>query len=185
MLEIEILEERIVPYILSPFKLPTDIVTVSLMPVGTQVDGQITNATVNKAVLKRALEAWAMYSPLTFHFVSDSGAPAGSQKVINGVPQFGDIRLGAWKGTPGWLSYAYNPFPLTSEGGDIVLNSSYHLNNCQLYVALLHETGVALGLDENNNPNSVMYPYYVGMKHLSSDDIAGIRAIYGQRIVTR
>ncbi len=170
MLEIEILEERIVPYILSPFKLPTDIVTVSLMPVGTQVDGQITNATVNKAVLKRALEAWAMYSPLTFHFVSDSGAPAGSQKVINGVPQFGDIRLGAWKGTPGWL---------------IVLNSSYHLNNCQLYVALLHETGVALGLDENNNPNSVMYPYYVGMKHLSSDDIAGIRAIYGQRIVTR
>ena len=42
-----------------------------------------------------------------------------------------------------------------------------------------HEIGHAIGLDHSANPNAIMYPYYNGMTRLSSEDIAGIQAIYG------
>jgi hypothetical protein len=48
-----------------------------------------------------------------------------------------------------------------------------------LFSVALHETGHALGLGHTSNPGAVMYPYYRMQTGLTSDDIAGIQALYG------
>ena len=48
-----------------------------------------------------------------------------------------------------------------------------------LFSVALHETGHALGLGHSSNPGAVMYPYYRMQTGLTSDDIAGIQALYG------
>ncbi|MCL5746586.1 MAG: matrixin family metalloprotease, partial [Acidobacteria bacterium] len=48
-----------------------------------------------------------------------------------------------------------------------------------LFTVALHEAGHALGLAHSDKPGSVMYPYYRQAAGLTADDIAGIRALYG------
>jgi hypothetical protein len=51
-----------------------------------------------------------------------------------------------------------------------------------LFSVALHETGHALGLGHSSNPGAVMYPYYRMQTGLTSDDIAGIQALYGPAV---
>lgn len=51
------------------------------------------------------------------------------------------------------------------------------------FAVAVHEFGHSLGLSHSSVPGAVMYPYYQtleGELKLSSDDIAGIQAIYGK-----
>src|SRR5438132_4534556 len=53
--------------------------------------------------------------------------------------------------------------------------------NTDLFSAVLHETGHALGLMHTDNPADVMYPYYRLQTHLGAGDIAVVQAMYGTR----
>ncbi|MDN6899852.1 matrixin family metalloprotease [Oenococcus sicerae] len=44
----------------------------------------------------------------------------------------------------------------------------------------MHELGHALGLAHSSSRDSVMYPIDQGKSELSSDDLAGLRAIYSR-----
>lgn len=44
----------------------------------------------------------------------------------------------------------------------------------------MHELGHALGLNHSTDTSSIMYPTNQGVKSLSSDDIAGLKAIYNK-----
>ncbi|TLF37390.1 matrixin family metalloprotease [Lacticaseibacillus zeae] len=59
------------------------------------------------------------------------------------------------------------------------LNLTYPAQSINEAVAM-HELGHALGLDHSKSLDSVMYPITRGVTQLSSGDIAGLKAIYGQ-----
>ena len=51
------------------------------------------------------------------------------------------------------------------------------------FAVAVHEFGHSLGLSHSAVPGAVMYPYYQTVEgdfKLSSDDIAGIQAVYGK-----
>ncbi|HKB02951.1 MAG TPA: matrixin family metalloprotease, partial [Gemmataceae bacterium] len=191
------LESRITPYVLSGFQWASPDISVSYMPDGTTVDGYASalfanmNAVAPTATWQRefarALQTWAQYAPLNFHFVSDDGSPGGTMGPVQGNPRFGDVRLGTRVLGSNVLGYAHFPNMGTwgsTEGGDIALNSTrvYALGaDPDLYSTLLHESGHALGLD-HSVAGTVMYGMSQGMvTGLTPDDIAGIQAMYGAR----
>jgi hypothetical protein len=69
-----------------------------------------------------------------------------------------------------------------SVAGDMTINTMQTWNmgtDYDLYTVAVHELGHALGLDHSTVTTADMYKYYSGVKtSLTSDDIAGIRAIY-------
>jgi hypothetical protein len=187
---LEGLEDRTVPYALSGSKWANPNITASFLPDGTSTEGYSSSLYATLAStgtteawqreFARALQTWANVSTLNFHFVPDSGAPSGTSGSAQGDSRFGDIRLGAHP-LPGYVAYAYYPSGSTL-GGDITLSPSYTYNigtYIDLYSVLLHEVGHSLGLDHSTS-GTVMYSTITGVySGLSSDDIAGIRAIYG------
>jgi hypothetical protein len=89
-------------------------------------------------------------------------------------------------GPGGVLAHTYYPSPPNPEpiAGDMHLDADERWQvsaDIDLFSVVQHETGHALGFGHNDNPNSVMYPYYRFGSHLSADDIAGVQALYGAR----
>jgi hypothetical protein len=100
----------------------------------------------------------------------------------------GDIRIGGYNFGSGssTLAQAYEPPPVNnySLAGDIQFNTGQTFNiNGQVYdlfTVAMHEFGHALGLYHSNTISADMYAAYGGAKSApTSDDIAGIRSIYG------
>lgn len=192
---LEGLEQRIVPYALSGYQWANVNVSASFMPDGTITDaGSPSNlvATLNarfptamwQREFARALQTWADVSPLNFRFVSDNGAAAGTPGSAQGDSRFGDIRLGGYVPSGSWVGYGYYPVGGTLSG-DQFLNTAvtWEIGTfLDTYSVLLHETGHALGLDHSDLSTAVMYGTITRVfPGLSSDDIAGIQAIYGAR----
>lgn len=179
-----------------------ELITISFQPDGTDLGGVPSNlfskfnarfgsATTWQNQILRAAQTWAQYANLNFAVVGDSGAPSGSGDYQQGDPGFGDIRIGGLGFGSSSLALTYLPPQVNnySIGGDMGFNTSQSYNigsNYDLYTVALHEFGHALGLGHSNLANAVLYPSYNGMDYgLSSDDIAGIRAIYGARAADR
>ena len=72
-----------------------------------------------------------------------------------------------------------DPYYSGTLSGDMILDSAADLNPGDLFDVALHEAGLALGLSENNDPNSVMYPVINPQASLSPGDMASIQALYG------
>jgi hypothetical protein len=150
--------------------------------VFAQMSAKLPTASVQSEIM-RALQEWAKYANL--RFVPGSGT-TGSRTISVMFAQgaHGD----GYPFAPGSpvLAHTFFPAPPNPEpiAGDMHLNEdqSWHIGaDIDLYTVALHEAGHALGLGHTDQPDDIMYPYYRMGKVLSSDDIAGIQALYGSR----
>jgi hypothetical protein len=191
-LKIERLESRDLPSTVWGVPWPdAQHLTLSLAPDGTDISGESsTLSTVladagasGELALLAAFQTWADYADINFGLVADGGEAFGVGKAIQDDPRFGDIRVGAVPLDSDVIAVT-SPFNYFNEySGDVVLNSSQPIGTTyNLYTVALHEAGHALGLPDNDDPNSVMYEYYTGTNNmLDATDVADIQALYGAR----
>ncbi len=137
--------------------------------------------------IARALQTWATVANVNVVPVGDSAASMDAPGQSQGDPRFGDIRIGGYRfNNATTLAETYFPPPAGSTmAGDTEINTEmdYKLgSDFDLYSAMLHEFGHSLGLLHSPSPTAVMHMNYQGVRGgLSSQDVAGIRAIYGAR----
>lgn len=186
-------------YLLSGYQWDNPgLITYSIAPDGVFWDHGVNNlnAAFNTRLgdgrwqheIARALATWASVANLNIAQVGDSALPLNAFGQSEGDPRFGDIRFGGFSfvGTTTKLAQTYAPPPNYGTGsGDVEINTSMSWNinsDFDLYSVMLHETGLALGLDEPPNPSVVMNQVYGGVRSgLTSGDVAGIVALYGPR----
>src|SRR5580698_7701370 len=145
--------------------------TLSLAPDGTNISGVSSSLSQvlaeagsgSELALLQAFQTWADYANLNYGLVADGGEAFGIGKAIQDDPRFGDIRIGAIPLDSDTVAVT-SPFDyFNTYSGDVVLNSAQPIGSTySLYTVALHEAGHALGLPDNNDPNSVMYQYYTG-----------------------
>jgi hypothetical protein len=157
--------------------------------------GGLSAASIRSAI-EEALGRWAAVAPIRFVEVADSG-PALTANMsdynASGRPmlRFGHIPI---DGPSGTLGYAYYPGS-TGLAGDVFFDraESWSVNatrGIDLIEVALHEIGHTLGLGHEPMPSSggqsaIMNPYYggrfrgPGTSYLLTDDINGIRTLYG------
>lgn len=190
-LTIEQLEDRALPSTVWGVPWPDgQHLTLSLAAPGTSISGQTNTLSSvlssagpdGEQALLEAFQTWADYADINFGLVADGGEAFGVGKAIQDDPRFGDIRIGAIPIATDVIAVT-SPFDyFNTFSGDVVLNSNQPIGTTyNLYTVALHEAGHALGLPDNNDPNSVMYEYYTGNSTLDATDIANIQALYGTR----
>ena len=142
--------------------------------------------------LARALQAWALVTPLNFRLVSDNGSNWGTSGSTQGDSKFGDSRVTGFYSTNSYIGYAYYPGGGTGAG-DVFFNTRYGFKvggttcSCSgsaypIYQVAVHEVGHTLGLGHSTVANALMYPTLWGQgPALDPDDVAGMQAIYGSR----
>jgi hypothetical protein len=170
-------------------------ITYSFMPDGTSVGGtpsvlfQTLNAKFTQAnwelQFQKAAAVWQAVANINLSQVSDNGSPEATSGNQQDDPRFGDIRVGMVNLGSGVLGETLLPPPFNggTDAGDMFLNStaSWQINTSyDLETVAIHEFGHALGLGESQITTACMYAYYNGVKQsLTSDDIAGIQAVWG------
>ena len=137
------------------------------------------NSAIATRAIKDAFDEWSSVAPLQFTEVT-SGADI---KLSWETRNHGDGNLNAFDGPQGILAHAFPP-----EDGrvhfddDEVWTDNILSLGVDFASIVLHELGHALGLGHSNDPFAVMYAIYMGRRRkLNSDDIAGIRSIYGTK----
>ena len=134
-----------------------------------------------RSEVERAFQVWASYANVTFSAGQVQGA-VRSIDILFASGAHGDAY--PFDGPGGVLAHTFYPAPINGEpiAGDMHFDAdeSWHAgSSVDLFSVALHETGHALGLGHSSNPGAVMYPYYRMQTGLTSDDIAGIQALYG------
>jgi hypothetical protein len=195
---LEALESRIVPYSTTRNLWPSpQLVTISFVPDGTWLTSTSQSnlfATLNakmrtatwQGIILKAAQVWAQQTNINFALVSDNGTGAGGGSYQQGDPGMGDIRVGGYNFGASELAGTYYPPPANnfSIAGDIDFNTGKPWNdngqNYDLFTVAVHEMGHALGMGHSAVPSAVMFSYYNRVKSaLTTDDINGIRSIYG------
>jgi len=144
---------------------------------------EIAAGTVESEV-ERAFQVWASYANISFSPAQAQGA-VRSIDILFASGAHGDAY--PFTGPGGVLAHTFYPAPINGEpiAGDMHFNAdeSWHVGTTvDLFSVALHETGHALGLGHTSDPEAVMYPYYQMQTGLTSDDIAGIQALYGPAV---
>ena len=148
----------------------------------------------------RAFQTWSIHADINVGLRNDHDLNFGVPGLSASDPRFGDFRIGA---TP-QLGVLANSLPFQPAAGtfsgDIFLNSNenfqYHdwagglapdpstidSGERDLFSVLLHETGNALGVDDNLFDWTVMFRQYTQPKGtLTTNDIQEIQSLYGVR----
>ena len=174
-----------------------ELITFSFAPDGTSFGGTSSNLYATMAArgistaawqdaIRKAASVWEYYSGINFDEVSDDGTPFGLGDQ-QGDSHFGDIRFGAYSLGTSTLGLGFSPPPINggSLAGDVILSSDVAwgtTSGVDLKTVAIHEIGHALGLGHSEYSNAAMWSYYNGVKaSLISDDISGIRSVYGPR----
>jgi hypothetical protein len=144
---------------------------------------KIAPGTVESEV-ERAFQVWASHANVTFSPAQAEGA-VRSIDILFASGAHGDAY--PFTGPGGVLAHTFYPAPINPEpiAGDMHFNADESWSvgtNTDLFSVALHETGHALGLGHSGDPGAVMYPYYQIQTGLTSDDIAGIQALYGPAV---
>jgi len=137
------------------------------------------------SVIQQAFNAWSAVANITFQMVPDGGGNMGtgstamiriSGAFIDGEPNGSDTLAATFY--PVTDGNAQN----VAISGDMAIDSgdTSFWTTSSLLAVVTHELGHALGLEHTPVPNSIMDPIYnPSITTPQSDDIAGIRAIYG------
>ncbi|MGI8991285.1 MAG: matrixin family metalloprotease [Bryobacteraceae bacterium] len=138
-------------------------------------------APTTAAEISRALQEWTKYANVHFTAGEDASAPR-TIRVTFATGAHGDGYPFQSFGSA--LAHTFYPAPPNAEplAGDMHLNEeeNWHSGaNIDIFTVALHEAGHALGLGHSDKPGAIMYPYYRFGAGISSDDIAGIQALYG------
>lgn len=150
------------------------------------IKGGITNAEM-KAAVEEAFKLWSRYAPLNFVEIRDIG-PKSRTRPNGADIRIGHEDLGGSGGTLGRANLKYD--------GELAINIAFDNRDqwetdqvsgkSDFLVVATHEIGHALGLRHEVNRDAVMYPSArdiysgLGSAFLYTDDINGIRSIYGQ-----
>ena len=139
-----------------------------------------------RAAVKRAFASWQAQTRL--YFVEACNAAAADIVIVFGDGNHGDGF--PFDGVNGVLAHAFSPPPnagilagdMHFDDGEtwseLVQGSGFQ--PIDLQTVALHEIGHSLGLNHTPVTNSIMEAFYNGSRrNLGSDDIAGIRSIYG------
>jgi hypothetical protein len=135
--------------------------------------------------IRRALDAWAAVVQLSF----SEASVRRLRRQIEIWAAAGDHGDGfPFDGRGGVLAHTFYPPPNPETiAGDmhLDLDEPWKIGaDIDLYSVVLHELGHALGLGHNDDPSSVMYPYYRRHSGLTAADIAEIRKLYAARVST-
>jgi hypothetical protein len=151
-----------------------------LQYVFTNLTDKVPASEVQTEIL-RAMHSWSAISNVTFTAGINPSA-TGTVAIEFGASINGDPT--PFDPAGNILAHTYYPDPPNPEpiAGDMHFNPSVNWNvgaATDIYTVALHELGHALGLGHTDNPADVMYPYYRFGSQLSSNDIAGVQALYG------
>ncbi len=134
------------------------------------------------AEIRRALGAWAAVAQLDFTEASVKRLRRQIE-IWAAAGEHGDGF--AFDGRGGVLAHTFYPPPNAETiAGDthLDLDEPWRIGaDINLFTVALHELGHALGLGHNDDPSSVMYPYYRRAQGLQEADIAEIRKLYAAR----
>ncbi|MCB9846876.1 MAG: matrixin family metalloprotease [Phycisphaeraceae bacterium] len=174
-------------------------ITYSFPNDGLNVDGgsNIFNALMisafgdvatGKTYFRQAFDQWEQFTGNTYTEVSDNNSAWGSSGPLHGGSGRGDIRI-ASIGIDGSSNVlAYNYFPGSGVGGDMVLDSAESWGNASnshrfIRNIVTHENGHGMGLQHvctDSGHRALMNPFYSsaidGPQH---DDIRGMQRHYG------
>jgi hypothetical protein len=138
------------------------------------------DAGVAKSELVRAMNAWSAVARVTFQ-ESSTRRLRRQVEILAASREHGDGF--PFDGMGGVLAHTFYPPPNGETlAGDLHLDLDEPWRvgaDVDLYSVALHELGHALGLGHNDNPASVMYPYYRRVSGLRDADVAEIRKLYG------
>jgi len=146
-------------------------------------EGSLRDATVE------ALSVWAMFAPLRFVELRDSGPPPSEAPYDGGTsPQ---IRIGHHPMTD--LAHSFFPAAPDGRAGDVHFDTgipwTLGSNHWNLLEVLAHELGHALGLGHIADEPAIMNPFFpqarfagLGTGFLLPADVRALQALYGAGI---
>ena len=135
-------------------------------------------------LVRQAFAIWGEFTNLTFSETTNAANADIEIAWLRGNHGDGD----PFDGAGDILAHASVPNPYRERKLELHFDDDERWVNSatqdvDVLTVAIHEIGHTLGLDHSRDENAIMYAAYFGPRRsLSSDDVAGIQALYGERL---